>query len=355
MRGRRRLAATDTAPSRYRGSDGRWHARVTTGSGLDGRPIRKHLSRATKTELDRAVRELERSRDSGTGSWTTSDSTLQQWMEHWLEAILPSTVRWKTLSTYRSQVRLHVIPHLGPARLSELRPETLEELYRRLLDAGSSAHVVHAVHRVLRSALNEAVRRQRLAVNPALIARPPRVAVVEVQPLTTDECRAVLRAAVSGPDAARWSVALALGLRQGEALGLKWSDVDWDAGTLTVRRAVQRPTWSTVALPGVQPTRRPAADAAPLTGEAERDPDPLGWCRTGWERWGGFSGWWHRLRLVAAESGPLWECAPPVDAFWPLSSDQLHRRIIHQRSSRGCKTQSLQPGSGSAPAGVGGP
>ena len=243
MRGRRRLAATDTAPSRYRGSDGRWHARVTTGSGLDGRPIRKHLSRATKAELDRAVRELERSRDSGTCSWTTSDSTLQQWMEHWLEAILPSTVRWKTLSTYRSQVRLHVIPHLGSARLSELRPETLEELYRRLLDAGSSAHVVHAVHRVLRSALNEAVRRQRLAVNPALIARPPRVAVVEVQPLTTDECRAVLRAAVSGPDAARWSVALALGLRQGEALGLKWSDVDWDAGTLTVRRAVQRRTW----------------------------------------------------------------------------------------------------------------
>lgn len=193
MQGRRRVAAGDTTPSRYRGSDGRWHARVTIGSGLDGRPIRKHLSRATKSELERAVRDLERSRDAGTTTWTSGDSTLQQWLEHWLEAILPSTVRWKTLSTYRSQVRLHVIPILGAARLSELRPETLEELYRRLLDAGSSPHVVHAVHRVLRSALNEAVRRQRLAVNPALIARPPRVAVVEVQPLTADECRAILR------------------------------------------------------------------------------------------------------------------------------------------------------------------
>lgn len=243
MRGRRRVAAGDTTPSRYRGSDGRWHARVTIGSGLDGRPIRKHLSRAAKSDLERAVRDLERSRDAGTTTWTSSDSTLQQWLEHWLEAILPSTVRWKTLSTYRSQVRLHVIPILGAARLSELRPETLEELYRRLLDAGSSAHVVHAVHRVLRSALNEAVRRQRLEVNPALIARPPRVAVVEVQPLTAEECRAILRTAAAGPDAARWSVALALGLRQGEALGLKWSDVDWDAGTLVVRRAVQRRTW----------------------------------------------------------------------------------------------------------------
>ena len=123
------------------GSDGRWHARVTIGPGLDGRPIRKHLSRATKSELERAVRDLERSRDAGTTTWTSSDSTLQQWLEHWLEAILPSTVRWKTLSTYRSQVRVHVIPILGAARLSELRPETLEGLCRRLLDAGSSAHV----------------------------------------------------------------------------------------------------------------------------------------------------------------------------------------------------------------------
>ncbi len=243
MTGRPRVPASDTTPSKYRGSDGRWHARITMGKRLDGTPDRKHLSRATKAELDRAVRQLERSRDTGQYSWTDADSTLEQWLEHWLQAILPTSVRWKTLSTYRSQMRTHVIPALGAARLSELRAETLEELYRRMLDAGSSPHVVHAVHRVLRSALNEALRRRRLTSNPALVARPPRVPVVEVQPLTRDECMDILDAARSRRNSARWSVALSLGLRQGEALGIRWSDVDWDAGTLKIRRSVQRHTW----------------------------------------------------------------------------------------------------------------
>lgn len=243
MAGRRPLAAAETTSSKYRGSDGRWHGRVTMGMRPDGRPDRKHVTRATKAELDRAVRELERSRDTGQYAWTGADPTLKQWLEHWLDAILPATVRWKTLSTYRSQMRRHVIPALGAMRLSQVRAETLEEHYRHLLDAGCSPHVVHAVHRVLRSALNEAVTRRRLIVNPAHVARPPRVAVVEVEPLTVEECRRILAAAEGQRNAARWSVALALGLRQGEALGAAWSDVDFEAGTLRIRRAVQRRTW----------------------------------------------------------------------------------------------------------------
>lgn len=68
----------------------------------------------------------------------------------------------------------------------------------------------------------------------------PSVRRGEVEPLTATEARRVLDAAAAGRNAARWSVALALGLRQGEALGLQWADVELDAGTLTVRRALQR-------------------------------------------------------------------------------------------------------------------
>ena len=67
-------------------------------------------------------------------------------------------MRWKTRSGYASHLRVHVIPSIGAARLTELRPETLERLYRQLIDDGRSTHVVHGVHRVLRSSLNEAVR-----------------------------------------------------------------------------------------------------------------------------------------------------------------------------------------------------
>lgn len=239
----RRQEESETTTTKYRGEDGRWHARVTVGRRLDGGLDRRHLSRKGKRDLDNAVRELEQARDAGRKTWLEGNLTLEGWLEHWLTEILPLSVRWKTLSTYRSVMRVHVLPTMGPARLTDLRPEVLERLYGRLLDDGKSVHVVHAVHRVLRSALGEAVRRGHLSQNPASVARPPRVVAPEIDPLTSEESRAVLQAARGTVNAARWSVALALGLRQGEALGLTWDDVDLRQGVIRIRRAVQRRTW----------------------------------------------------------------------------------------------------------------
>lgn len=241
--GRPRKAAEQTTSTLYRGADGQWHARVTMGRRPDGTIDRRHVQRRTKTELRDAVRELEHRRDTEGYTWTQGDPTLGDWLEHWLDAVLPMTARWKTLSTYRSQMRLHVLPTLGNWRMSEIQPEHLEAHYRRMQSDGHSVHTIRAVHRVLRSALNEAVRRRRLASNPARIARPPRSEDVEVEPLSIEESRRVLAAAHTTLHPARWSIALSLGLRQGEALGLVWSDVDLDDGVLRVRRSVQRRTW----------------------------------------------------------------------------------------------------------------
>ncbi len=214
-----RKTAEQTTSTTYRGADGNWHARVTMGRRPDGTTERKHVQRRTKTELREAVRELERSRDAGTYVWTQDDLTLDDWLSHWLDNVLPMTARWKTLSTYRSQMSRHVLPSLGNWGMSEIQPEHLESHYRRLQSDGHSVHTIRAVHRVLRSALNEAVRRRRLASNPALIARPPRAEDVEVEPLSIEESRRILTAAQTSTSPARWSIALSLGLRQGEALG----------------------------------------------------------------------------------------------------------------------------------------
>lgn len=255
---RPRKTAEQTTSTIYLGADGNWHARVTMGRRPDGTIDRRHIQRATKTELREAARELEHRRDTKGYTWIRhGDPTLGDWLEHWLDAVLPMTVRWKTLSTYRSQVRLHVVPALGGWRMSEIQPEHLEEHYRRMQADGHSTHTIRAVHRVLRSAMNEAVRRRRLAANPALIARPPRVEDVEVEPLSIEESRRVLTAAQTTLHAARWSMALSLGLRQGEALGLLWDDVDLDDGVLRIRRSVQRHTWEHGC---------PAPDKAPSCG-----------------------------------------------------------------------------------------
>jgi len=158
---RPRKAVEQTTSTLYRGSDGLWHARITMGRRSDGSTDRRHVQRRTKAEARDVVRDLERRRDAGTYVRTIDDLTLGDWLEHWLEVVLPMTARWKTRSTYRSQMRVHVIPALGAWRLSELRPEHLEAHYRRMQTDGHSTHVVRAVHRVLRSALNEAVRRRR--------------------------------------------------------------------------------------------------------------------------------------------------------------------------------------------------
>jgi integrase len=84
------------------------------------------------------------------------------------------------------------------------------------------------------------MQRGRVARNVCSLVDAPSVSREEVQPLTSADARQVLSAAVGRRNGARWSVALALGLRQGEALGLPWDAVDLDAGSLTVRQALQR-------------------------------------------------------------------------------------------------------------------
>jgi 2-keto-4-pentenoate hydratase len=205
---------------------------------MDRRPggtrARKHLRRRTKAELREAVRELERSRDTGTFVWTEDDVTLATWLEHWLETILPMTARWKTLSTYRSQMRVHVVPALGGRKLSELRPEHLEELYRDMAAQGRSPHVIRAVHRVLRSSLNEAVRRRRIAHNPVIVARPPRAALVEVEPLFVEGTRRVLTAA-----AGRTSEVMRRSLGVSEPnFGSLWAYMNVQEGLLDLQRLI---------------------------------------------------------------------------------------------------------------------
>ncbi|MEQ4305237.1 tyrosine-type recombinase/integrase [Plantactinospora sp. B6F1] len=152
-------------------------------------------------------------------------------------------MRENTLSGYRVAVRRHLIPGVGGHRIDRLEPEHLETLYRQMMRSGSAPATAHQAHRTIRTALNEAVRRGHLTQNPAALAKAPRLSHEEIEPYSVSEIQRLLAAASERRNHARWAIALALGLRQSEALGLKWSDVDLEAGVLTVRRGRQRPRW----------------------------------------------------------------------------------------------------------------
>lgn len=122
-----------------------------------------------------------------------------------------------------------------------MRPEQLTRLYRDKVAAGLSPATVRYLHAVIRAALGLAVRWGRIPRNVALLVEPPAAAHSEVAPLTVDEARLLLTATSGFRLGVRWVVGLSLGLRQGEALGLWWEDVDLPAGVIRVRRQLLRP------------------------------------------------------------------------------------------------------------------
>lgn len=172
----------------------------------------------------------------GRFSWTVG-----AWLEHWLENIARPTIRHTSWDAYRIAVRKHLVPAVGGQRLDRLTPEHLERLYRRMMEGGSSPGTAHQVHRTARTALGEAVRRNYVQRNAAELAKGPRVERGTVEPYSLEEVQLILATARKQRSGARWAVALALGLRQGEALGLQWADIDLLGAALRVRESRPRP------------------------------------------------------------------------------------------------------------------
>jgi integrase len=161
------------------------------------------------------VRALERHRDQGAVQRPGHRWTVGAWLDHWLENIAKPNLRRTSYVAYRTAVVKHLVPHIGKHRLDRLEAEHLERLYQQLIASGAKPATAHQVHRTIRTALGEALRRGHVTRNVAAVAKPPRVQVEPVRPYSVAEVRAILTAAQEIPNSATWAIALALGLRQG--------------------------------------------------------------------------------------------------------------------------------------------
>ncbi len=224
----------------HRDAAGRWHGYVSMGLKREGQRDRRHVSAAKRAEVVRKVRALEHQRDSGVVQAAGRAPTVAEWLGHWLDTIAIRKVRASTLQGYRGKVNSRIIPAVGHHRLDRLQPEHLEAWYIELADEGLASSTILQLHRILSRALKVAMQRGKIARNVCSLVDAPSLRREEVVPFSTTEARALLAAARGLRNEARWSVALALGLRQGEALALRWEDIDLDSGTLTVKRSMQR-------------------------------------------------------------------------------------------------------------------
>ena len=157
--------------------------------------------------------------------------------------VLSEKMAPRTLADYRSKTQNWIDPLLGKHRLDRLTPEHLDTAYTVMLRRGLSPSTVLKVHRILSRALTIAVRRGRISRNVATLVDAPSAAPHEIEPLTREEARRILDVAAIKRNGARWSVALALGMRQGETLGLRWSYVDLETGVIRAWFQIQRTAW----------------------------------------------------------------------------------------------------------------
>lgn len=238
MTGKRAGRRGNGEGSIYQLPDGRWRGSVFLGY-RDGKPHRKYVTRRTRTEVASEIRRLLEAHRQGQ-LITTGGMTVREWFAIYLEQVAKPKIRPRTYDRYRSDIDRHILPAIGRYRLDKLRPAHLVTLYNVKVAEGLSGASVRHLHAVIRRAMNVAVKWQLIGVNPAALVDSPRVGQHEITPLTADEAQRLIKAAKGDRMEARWLVGLALGMRQGEALGLWWDDLDLDAGLLRVRRALQR-------------------------------------------------------------------------------------------------------------------
>jgi integrase len=236
-----------------RKSDDTWQARIFRGRDEAGRQLFDYhtVHASTKREAQAALTDLLHGLNAG--SYTEpSRITVGEWLETWMSDYASHSVAPYTLDGYRQIVDKRLIPALGAVRLNQLTPTRIQRYYAEELtsgrakgEGGLSARTVSHHHRLLSAALRRAVRVGILASNPCDRVDPPRAKHVEMKAIDEVSTERMLAAAKNDGHLSLYAAVLLAanaGLRRGEVLGLKWSDLDTKSGVLTVNRTLQEPS-----------------------------------------------------------------------------------------------------------------
>ncbi len=205
----------------YKTADGMWTA-VLELPPRDGKRRQKRFRGKSKAAV------LEKLHDAkqqlrATGDIPTDGTTVEQWFTYWLDRIVAREVRPRTAAGYRTVVRNHIVPSLGPRRrLDAVDGQAVRRVQDDILEKGLSSTYALLAFRVMALAFKEAMRESRLQRNPTELVRAPRKDFVQLEALTVEEALRVLHhAARDEQEGARWAMSLLTGARRGEVIGLE--------------------------------------------------------------------------------------------------------------------------------------
>jgi len=216
----------------YQRSDGTWCAQVS----IQGRRLTKYARTRNecrewvKTTLDQIEHGL---------TFAGAQANLREYLVEWLNSIRPS-LRPKTTQQYEAVVRMHILPLLGEIKLKDVRPDQVQALYNVKLEEGKSKSTVRIIHAVLHKAFAQAMRWGLISRNPADAVARPKPGSKSMKVLNEAQIITFLSMVAETRYEALYYLAVTTGLRQGELLGLQWTDIDWPSGQIQVQRQLQR-------------------------------------------------------------------------------------------------------------------
>lgn len=249
----------------FQDKDGVWWGSIDLGYkvvSVDGKIVRRRqrrkkrcVSRKDAREQVRVMQaEVERGQSAG-----SDRQTVDHFLTRWIEAVRP-TLRPKSFGLYHWICTSHLLPALGSIMLTKLSSEHVEALMQACEQVGYSATTIRQIRTILRIALNYAMRQQLVPRNVVMLTSPPRVERRDVPTFTPGQAHAFVAAVRGDRLEALYTVALALGVRQGEALALRWVDVDLERATVRVNGTLQRVNGKLVVTePKTQQSRRTIA------------------------------------------------------------------------------------------------
>jgi integrase len=218
----------------YQRRDARWVGSLTLEDGK-----RKYFYGKTRREVQEKLRVALNEQKQGMLA-TGPQQTVKHYLEYWLEEVHRPTVRLGTYTEYRKVIDGYILPDLGHIQMQKLTVQQVQALYTRKLKDGYAARTVRLLHAILHKALSHAVRIHLVSRNVCDLVSPPRVAGQEMQSLTIEQAQRLLTAARGCHLEALLTLAIATGMREGELLALRWSDVSFEKMFLQVCRTVRR-------------------------------------------------------------------------------------------------------------------
>ena len=216
-----------------RKSDGKWVGSITLENGN-----RKVIYGKTQKEVQEKMKVLLREQQQGL-LVVSPNETVEQFLTQWVEDRKPS-VRIRTYERYEAFIRLHVVPVIGKIKMQQLNPQHIKGLYARKLKEGLSSTTVNTLHMMLHKAFDDAVKWSIVGRNVCDLVDVPQRTHYEIKPLTIEEAKHLLETAKDHPLEALFTLALTTGLRRGEILALKWSDINFEKKTVQIQRIFTR-------------------------------------------------------------------------------------------------------------------